>query len=262
MNNQLVTTGPDLSRADMFFDRPLIVTDWIQIQHEIASGVRRSSEVLQELVAMEPLAENDPRDLQHWQKQQVLRYCLLHEAGKKMTTSIVCDECADRFVDPLYGDEDKHIKRCIYCEEESQQTYNGGGRGSCEYVQPRYNPRTLSWGLLYYQSHVGRHDNNVFLLWLADFYKTRQEAQAAIQPVKHYIDWLNIKYNGMLVHWMHFTNFIDMEDIMAMKLPLTPEEFRAVLRSKIEAHMAQEQNVMSYYVRDALNEHDRKEKDE
>lgn len=261
MNNQLATTGPDLSRADMFFDRPFIVTDWDQARHEIKAGLWKSTEIVQALKALEPLAEHDPRDLQHWQQQQYLRLTLLHEAGKPLLSNVTCEECGSRKADPLYGAESKYTKRCLHCEEENEQTYNGGSRGSCEFVQPRYNPRSLSWGLLYYQSHAGRHDN-VFLLWLADFYKTRQEAQAAIQPVKHYIDWLNIKYNGMLVHWMRFTSFIDMEDIMAMKLPLTPEEFRAVLRSKIEAHMAQEQNVMSYYVSDALKEHDRKEKDE
>lgn len=261
MNNKLVTTGPDLSRADMFFDRPFIVTDWDQVRREVMAGLRKSSEVVQELKAMEPLTEYDPRDLQHWQKQQYLRLALLHEAGKPLEINVTCDECGSRKADSLYGEECKHVKRCLYCEEESQQTYSGGGRGSCEFVLPRYNHRSLSWGLLYYHSHHGRNEN-VFLLWLADYYKTRQEAQAAIQPVRHYIDWLNIKYNGMLVHWMSFSNFIDMEDIMAMKLPHTPEQFREVLRSKIEAHMSQEQNVMSYYVRDALKEHDRQEKDE
>ena len=259
-NNALVTTGPDLSRADMFFDRPFIVTDWDQVRHEVSAGLWKSTEIVQALKALEPMAEHDPRDLQHWQQQQYLRLALLHEAGKPLEASVICEECGSRRADPLYGEESRYCKRCLHCEEEDQQIYRGGSRGSCEFVLPRYNPRSHSWGLLYYQSYSG-HDN-VFLLWLADFYKTRQEAQAAIQPVKHYIDWLNIKYNGMLVHWIHFTTFIDMEDIMSMKLPLTPEGFREVLRSKIEAHMAQEQNVMSYYVRDALSDHARKEKDE
>jgi len=83
----------------------------------------------------------------------------------------------------------------------------------------------------------------------------------ALQPVKHYTDWLNVKYNGMIQHWIHFREILDIEEVMKLNLPLTPEQFREVIRSKIEAGMSQEWNVMAYCVRDALSEHDREERE-
>ncbi|MGV0949300.1 MAG: hypothetical protein ACOYB3_01415 [Azonexus sp.] len=257
MNNALVTTGPDLSRADMFFDRPLVVTDWDNIRGCIQSGVYNSIFFLRDIQKMEPMSEHDPRDLEHWKRQQYLRLALLHEAGKPLELDCICETCGQRKVDPLFGEKERWARMCLHCVEEDKQTYNGGSRGNCQFVMPKFNNLSHSWGLLYYWSH----SDNTFIFWLADFYTTRQAAQAALQPVKHYIDWLNVKYNGLLSHWIHFDDLVDLGEIMKMNLPLTPEQFRELLRSKIEAHMSQEQNVMAYYVRDALRDHERNERD-
>lgn len=250
----------DASPADIFFDKPLCSTDWNQVRHEIRCGVTRSSEVLDKIKAMEPMAEDDPRDFEHWRQQQILRLCLQHEAGKPLELETVCDCCGVNKCDPCHGRSDHWKEYCMDCAEQGKQVYNGGSRGSCEFVMPAYNPRSKCWGLLYYWSHGS--DDNTFMFWMVDYYRTRQEAQAAIQPVKLYIDWLNIKYNGMIVHWIHFNTLIDLDDLMQMQLPMTPDQFRAILRSKIETGMVQEHDVMGYYVRDALSDHERKEKDE
>lgn len=254
----LVTTSPDVSSADIFFDRPNVVTDWDNIRALVEDGTYKKEDALKWIKEMEPLQEEDHREHKHWVNQQILRLCLLKEAGKPFDSKHTCDCCGSRKGDILFGKDDQYYHYCLPCKEQERQNYEGGSRGSCEFIVPRYNPLSHSWGLLYYWSH----NSNTFIFWLADFYKTRQAAQAALQPVKHFIDWLNRKNNGLISHYLRFSSVLDLDDIMQMKLPLTPEQFRETLRSKIETQMAQDQCLLGYYVRDALREHARSEHDE
>lgn len=259
INSALVPLGEDKVKADIFFDIPLINTDWDAFRVKVQAGEVTSTKFLEAIKSMEPLHECDYRLHQHWVLQQQLRLCLLHEAGKPLESKKrMCEVCAKHKADPLYDDEDRWQIICLQCSDEHTQMFNGGGRGSCEFLRPVYNHRSHSWGLLYYYSHGSR---DPFIFWLADFYKTRLDAQMALQPFKHYGDWLDRKYNGMLSFWNRFSRMISVEDALNMKLPLTPESFREVLRSKIQADMDQEQQVMSYYVRETMEAHRRKERD-
>lgn len=258
MNNALITTSPGRSPADIFFDRPIYTSDWDTIRSSILAGKVTTAQVLAEIKAMEPLAEEDPRDLEHWRKQQILRLCLLHGNGKPMELDRTCGVCGERKVDPVFGDGGKWKEQCLHCAEEDKQTYNGGSRGSCEFIKPAYNARSKCWGLLYYWSH-GYRDTFMFLA--VDGYSTRQDAQSALQPVKHYVDWLNVKYKGMITYCIRFNHLFDLDDFMQMSLPLTPQQFHHVLRSKIAEDMVKDPDVMGYYVKDALRDHAREEKD-
>lgn len=252
----IVPLGQDKTRADMFFDRPLIETDWDKVRADVRAGVIKSGALVEQIKLMEPLQVQDPREFTHWQLQQYLRLALLHEAGKQLEDSKhICEECGKRPADPVFI-KSWYVK-CLHCAEESEQLFSGGSRGNCEYLKPVYNPRTFSWGLLYYWSH----SRDPFMFFLADFYKTRRDALLALQPFKHYHNWLAIKYKGLFSCYCEFSRMIGVDDAMNMKLPLKPEEFREILRSKIEEDMKQDHQVMGYYVRDAMEEHRREERD-
>jgi hypothetical protein len=248
---RVVQSSFNKSPVDMFFDRDLVVTDWDNIRGCIQSGIYPSILLLKAIQELQPMQEKDCREFEHWRRQQYLRLSLLHEAGKPMELDAICETCGKRKVDPLFGTPNRHSKLCLHCVEAEEQSFDGSSRGSCEFLRPKFNPLSHRWGLLYYWSH----NDSTFILWLADFYETRQAAQAALQPVRNYVDWLNVKYNGLLSHWVRFSDLIDLDDVMKEPIPLTPDGFREFLRSKIEKHMAQEQDVMSYYVRDAIRDH-------
>lgn len=181
MNNTtaLVTTSPDISSADIFFDRKNVVTDWDGIKVMVEDGTYKKEDALRWLKEMEPLEEHDHRDHQHWVNQQILRLCLLKEAGKPFDSKHTCDCCGKRKGDILFGEDGQYYHYCLPCKEEAEQTYNGGGRGSCEFILPRYNHMNHSWGLLYYWSH----SDNTFIFWLADFYKTSAKGKTIKRTV-------------------------------------------------------------------------------
>jgi hypothetical protein len=257
MNNALTTTGPGLSSADIFFDIPLVQTCWDEARTLIQDGVYNSTVAKEWIKEMEPLDEHDPRDHTHWVCQQILRLCLLAEAARPMESTHTCDECGQRPADALFGADGKWRRKCLNCAEKDRQTSYSGGRGSCEFALPRYNHRTHCWGILIYHSW----NQEPIMFWLVDFFKNRHEAERALDPVRRYFDWLEVKYKGMCPSFK-LGDMIHLDEMMQMKLPLTPEQFREILRSKIEKDMNEDQEVMGYYVRDAMREHDQKERDQ
>lgn len=253
----LVKADPAKSPADIFFNRPLKLHDWDSFRSLVEDGTYTKADALRWLKDMEPLKQEDPRNHAHWVNQQILRLCLLHEAGLPLTGHATCERCGTKKVDPLYGRDSGYRKLCLECEERRRLSFDGGSRGNCQFIRPAYNPITRSWGLLYYWSYNG----DTLLFFLADYYATREAAEAALQPIKYYQDWLAVKYNGLMSSYVNFSAIVDIEEIMKLRLPLTPEGFLDVLRSSIEAHMAQEHSMLHYQVTTALREHYRNERD-
>jgi len=257
MSTAIQLLEPDKGRSDMFFDRVPVVTDWDAIRQQIADGVITRVTALERVKSYEPLKEADPREHAHWVDQQVLRMVLRHEAKKPLDSNLTCESCGSRKVDPINAEHDWH-QVCLYCAERDRQSFSEKSRGSMEFLRPSYNPRSHSWGLLYYYSS----QDHTFIFWLADFYKNRREAEMALSPIHHYHQWLAIKHNDMIAHSLSFSDLLSIDEIMKLNLPLTPEKFREHLRSVIETDMQSEQQVMSYYVRDAMGDHERAEDDE
>jgi hypothetical protein len=254
---QPLNATPDTNLVDTFFDREPIVTDWNNVKVLIVNDCVTEAEIMAKLKAYEPLREADPREHAHWVDQQILRLVLLHKVGKAIEDDWTCESCGTRRVDPLNADSD-YNKICLHCLEQNRQRFDGGSRGSTRFLWPAYNPRSHSWGLLYYLS---QSIDSAFIFWLADFYKTRQEAEQALSPITHYFKWLTIRYNGLFNSWLSFEELLPIDEVINLALPLTPEQFRVHLRSRIEIDLGQEHALMSYCIRDAMTEHERKERD-
>lgn len=249
--NELVVSHAN--PEDLFFGLEPIETDWDRVRADVREGRITPAMCVKEIKSMEPLKEHDPFEHSHWIHQQTLRLALLHEAGQPLESEHTCQECGTRKADPLHRYE-HYI--CLHCKTRDRQLYNGGGRGSCEYIRPAYNPKSKSWGLLYYWSWSG----NTFLFWLAEFFKTRQAVENALMPVEHYFTWLGRKYQGML-SWRRFSSLLDVDEAMNLHLPLDPAQFEAMLKERIAADMAEDQEVLAYYVREAMRKHKDKERD-
>lgn len=243
-------------RAEIFFDREFVMTDWDLVRYQVSAGVITKESALAKLKTYEPLRPADPREHNHWIDQQKLRLALLHEAKKSLLTDQTCESCGSRKVDELFTEH--WSKLCLHCAEKERQEFSERSRGSCEFLSPTYNPRSRSWGLLYYWSYGREH---TFIFWLADFFKTRQEAERAVSPINYYFEWLNAKYDGMLVEWLGFTRLLPLDDIMKLSLPMTPDQLREHLMTAIENDMEREHAMMSYYVHDAMKEHESAESD-
>jgi len=249
----LTLLEPEKVRADVFFDRTPVVTPWDIIRQKIQEediGKHGTLEIIKH--DFEPLKAEDPRDHAHWVQQQILRLALLYEAHRPLVTEQTCECCGSRKADPLFGDN------CLECREWKRQMPNWGGRGSCEYLAAQYNPRSHSWGIIYYWSH-GRSDP--FIFWLADYYPSRREAELALLPIKRYEDWLDQKHNGLCYTFRSFSRLLAIEVVMKMELPFTPERLREYLRDVINQDMQDEQHLMRWVVRNALDEHKREERD-
>jgi len=243
----------DPKPEDIFFGQEPLVTDWDGVRKDIVAKHYGAVDVMSKIIAMEPFTETDFREHEHWTDQQRLRLALLHEAGKPLESEHTCEVCGVRKADPL----DRHDSHtCLHCRSRVRQLYNGGGRGSCEYVRPAYNPKSKHWGHLYYWSW----SNNTFLFWLTDFFPTRESAENALLPVRLYFDWLERKYDGML-SYRRFANLLDVAEAMKLPLPLDPAHFEAVLREKITADMKEDHDVLAYYVREGMRKHKDTERD-
>lgn len=250
----LTVLEPNKIPADVFFDRELIQTDWDAVRQSILEGELGKHGALEVIRKdYEPLREEDPRNQAHWNMQQILRLALLHEAGKPLVLDRLCDYCATRKADPLFEDT------CLHCREQRRQLPNWGGRGSCEFLQPQYNPRSHAWGLVYYWNHGSRRDP--FIFWLADHYKSRTEAQMALLPLKLYEEWLDVKHNGLCYTFRSFSRLLSIDVVMKMDLPFTPERLRDYLRDVINQDMQDTQHLLRWVVRSALEEHKRNERD-
>lgn len=261
MNTELQLLGHDKNQADIFFDRETIVTDWDAVRQQVRDGTITKENALHQLKTYEPLREADPRDHAHWIDQQKLRLALLHEAGKPMEGKHTCEGCGSRKVDPLYEDRSWRCV-CLVCAERERQVPTGGGgggRGSCEFLHATYNPRSSSWGLLYYWSHGS---DNRFVFWLADFFKNREEAERSLWPIYHYHRWLEIQHNDLISSSLSFTDLLPLSTVMELKLPLTPDQLRELLREAISQDMQKEQALMHHHVKDAMDKHERAERDE
>lgn len=251
----LQTTEADRSNADIFFDLQPVVTDWDAERQLVISGKITSKDMLLLLKEYEPLQIGDPRKHAHWVDQQRLRLALLHEAGRPLESDRTCEICANRKADALFVTSWQCS--CLHCYERKQQRPSNGGRGNCEFVSPIYNPRSHSWGLLYYWSHS--HDDP-YIFWLADFFKSRIEAEEALAPVHYYEEWSERKYKGLQSN-LDAGDLLPLDKVINLSLPLNPAQFRELLRTRIESEMNEEQAVLRYYVREALDEHDREERD-
>lgn len=254
MNEAIQLLDQDKVRADIFFDQELIVTDWDDVRRQVVEGKITKASALAHLRSYEPMTETDPREHAHWISQQKLRLVLLREAKKPLETKETCRRCGARKSDPY-----EYHHGCLHCAERNRQLPSFGSRGSCEFVRPAYNVRSLSWGILYYWDKD--QDSTPVMFWLADFFKSREEAETALLPVRRYNDWLERKYNNLISYHRDFSDVFPISVVMQLKLPMSPEELREFIRSTIQNDMDKEHEMMGYIVRDAVDDHESDDRD-
>jgi len=232
---------------DIFFGQTPQLTDW--------AAFYASPDPLDKLLAeahrLEPLHEADINENAMWVLQQKMRIRLRVDAGKSPVGE-TCSSCGTHKVDAV-------LKECLWCREWDQVVGGGGSRGSCEYIKPCYDVKSRSWGLLFYQSHGS---DDAYMLWLALGYKTFQDTALAFYPLALYSNWLQRKYNALYMEWHIGTRFFSLEMAMKLPAPLTPQEVEKHLRGCIREDMTKEHNLASYYVRDAIGDFEREDRDD
>lgn len=175
---------------------------------------------------------------------------LRHKDGLPIVTGDTCTCCGVRKTDPV-------LKACLYCEEREYQMGRYGGRGSCQFLAPVYDPKFHAWGLLYYWSH-GR--DSVYMFWLAMGFKTREGAEMSLWPFKLYENWLERKYHSMRHEWNMEQRLFGISEMMGRKdLPFSPSDFERESRERIRTDMNGEHSLSDWYVGEALRELNRNE---
>src|SRR4051812_13190250 len=115
-------------RADIFFDREPIVTDWDKIRSDVIAGIITKANALEKLKSYELLEEADLREHAHWVDQQALRMALLHAAKKPLELDAICPRCGTRKMDTYFG-SNSYGQSCLPCQEYARQEPDYGSRG-------------------------------------------------------------------------------------------------------------------------------------
>jgi hypothetical protein len=246
-NFALATLGPDAVKADIFFGQKPPSTDWNAFMAEIAESSPSDLQAAHDaLIAMlsdcEPVGHGTIKYHTIFVLQQKLRMVIRQQRGLPLVYGKLCGICAEHTIDPVlaFGDE----RTCIYCAEYEAvvERYVLGGRGSCSYLLPTYDPASSSWGLLFY-----RWDDDVFMLWTALGYRTIEDARNAVYPVDLYNRWIERNSNG--AGCVQMSDLIDLDVVMTNKnLPLNPREFEALLKERIGEHLESEKDYLGHSI--------------
>jgi hypothetical protein len=245
--SNIVLHGSPTETEGIFFGLTPQVTDWDAF---LAAVPKTSLEgLLAECHNLEPLQEDDSRDFSMWVLQQKIRYVLRYKKKQPILSNETCPTCGVHKLDEV-------LYQCVWCEEREVQIGRYGGRGSCQFIRPTYDPSSRSWGLLYYWSH----HNDVYMFWLASGFKTRCSVELAVYPFKLYEDWLRRKYHSLYAEWSIEHRLFDLAGMMTCKaLPFNPTEFDQQSRERIRLDMKEEHTLSSWDVDEALRDHDRDE---
>ena len=245
--SQALVVHSGAAPEDIFFGQMPQLTDW----EAFYANPAPLDELLAEAHRLEPLHEADINEHPMWVLQQKIRIRLRVNANNSPFGQI-CPSCGTHKADAV-------LRECLWCQEWDHVVGGGGSRGSCEYIKPCYDPKSRSWGLLFYQFHS---PDSAYMLWLALGYKTFQDTALAFYPLALYSAWLQRKYNALYTEWRIATRFFSLEMAMKLHAPLNPKEVEDFLRNCIHTDMAKEHNLATYYVRDAIRDFERKDQDD
>lgn len=229
-STEIIPSSSEATQArlvDSFFEAQLQRTDWREfLDHPERLNKR---EILDELASYEPVPPGSPHLMRIFVLQQMLRLALRHEKKLLLEGPHTCAACGTRPWDPV-------LCRCLTCEEENVQFPRTGNRGNCEYLMPRFDVGTNTWGLLYYNSHID--SDNPLLFWIVNGYATREEAIGALLPFHFCLEYLERAVQGANTEISDAADIIDLDEVFAFKLPLAPHEWRAHLRTKLAGIVA------------------------
>lgn len=246
--SNIVLHGAPAETEGIFFGLAPQVTDWDAFLAAVpTTGL---DALLAECHSLEPFQEADPRDYNLWVLQQKIRYVLRYQKKLSFFTNETCPTCGVHSLDDV-------LHQCVWCDEREVQIGRFGGRGSCQFIRPTFDPKSHSWGLIYYWSHY----DDTYIFWLALGFKTRCDAELAMYPFKLYEDWLERKYHSLYSEWKIEQRLFDLSEMMGRKdLPFNPAEFEAQSREQIRADMKEEHSLSTWNISEALRDHDRDER--
>ena len=247
MNEMVLHSGA--TTEDIFFGLKPHVANWDDVYAHV--NELRVDKLLEEAHALEPLQETDINDHKMWVIQQKIRIVLRIQAKKSYVLDATCAECGQHKVDPVHH-------TCLWCAERSEQMRHNGGRGSCNYINPVYDVKRHSWGLLFYWSR----DGNTYMFWMATGFKTCQDAELSLHPLTLYRNWLTRKYHSLYKEWSLEQRMFSLDEMMKRNdLPWQPDELESQLRSRILSDMKNEHSLLSYYISEAMRDYDRSLRD-
>jgi len=249
--SDVITTGPDLQAADIFFGQSPIKTNWPQVITAIHNGEFDTERCLRELSRMEPIPIESADKHNVFIFQQMLRLCLRKDKDKPLLTDVTCPHCGTEKVDET-------LESCLACAEEMDQFEDHGYRGACRYLRAYYDPTTSTWGVLFYVSHHRHHDDSIYQFWVALGWPSKNAVMRALYPMSLFSRWMNRKLNGLGDD--DPADFFGLEWLMEMKLPLSPADFELVLRQEMSERMTDPDadNAYAYRINEAIADYESK----
>lgn len=235
------------SETDKFFEQEPVVTDWNEVYGPKWSG--NAAGLLGLIKSYEPLYPGCTQEHEVWVLQQQFRLTLRRNAELPLTGH-TCGKCGLHPVDPT-------LNVCLWCEELDRQLGYTGSRGSCSYLSPKYDHRSKTWGIVYYN----RHNDNTFLLWVASGYENLKVARLALYPIALYDRWLERKYQGVGNLGCHlYDSLMDLGNLLKIRatLPFDPGQFHAYLRDAVRQHSSEDHDLLNYTIQRAIEDHQRK----
>ena len=248
--NEMVLYDPVRAQVDQFFAAKPAETDWIEKLQLARDGKLDADALLLAIKAREPMTPGSPYEHEVWVNQQLLRLAMRQKANQPLI-DYTCGCCGSRMRDPV-------LETCLWCAEREFHLHYLGSRGSCYYIRPVFDPRTDTWGILFYDRNDG--DNRV-MLWLAKGFARLEEAEMALYPISVYSVWLAKRYNGVYNDCYLVQRLFPLEVIIDLrtKLPFAPADFTAHLKNTIFEHMQMDHNLIAWATRRGLDEYHRNE---
>ena len=204
--------------------------------------------IVAELRSMEPIPAENPEALRIFRLQQKLRLALRRAKGLILEGPEKCATCGVNLWDPVDC-------QCLACAEEAAQVPDYGSRGSCCFLRPTFDVRSGSWGLLYYSAR-GDFDNPAILMVAAGF-ASREVAVNALMPFAAIQEHLMIVSRGARCNFENTYVLIDLDRILELGLPLTPDNWRTYLRDMLGRMLDEQITSHSYAIRGAISDYER-----
>ncbi len=181
-----------------------------------------------------------------WAKNQLLRIRMRHDRKLPLTSSYTCASCGTR-----KGDSVTYENICLHCKEY----VNGvdGSRGSCYYIKPAFDPKTNSWGILYYDYH--KYDDHIIVM-IAVGFKSIEHATECLYAVHKLYEYVVRQTKGLF--WAsHFSQAVySLGSVMDQPLPMSANEFKEYTKRRMAEVLNGEEDALAYYVGKSIAAYD------
>jgi hypothetical protein len=220
MSTHLSLTATEVERSqsivDMLFSWVPERTDWDAVLAR-PPGVE---EARADMIRHQPRPRYFDPGSEHsaWVDQQRLRVALRQARGvANVVEGVICGCCTARPVDPVLG-------VCLACAEERRTHGDTGSYGSCHFLRPCYDPDSMTWGILGYESF---YDVNAKPhVWVARGFASHKAAHVPLDGLARVNAWVASRYAGADPRMPRLSDLLD------LNLPLSAEDFTAHCRKQ------------------------------